>query len=204
MASPTRLLTAVLLLATLATTTLPAQEPPPSRRALSSEISDALTASLPKYNPPAKPAEGTDADATAADTDPWADLPKPKNGIVRLPRVVVEGNRPPIFSEREIHTRQGLADLAVKRYFKSDTLLALNRFTLPLVGMGKEAFAMLLYDQDERLRLLSEYGADADLLDALGETTRATELRDLLNDTLSHEPLFLSSARTPFRDARGQ
>ncbi len=199
--------TPLILLASFALS-LAAEEPsapPPARaKALSSNLAAALTEQLPKYNPPkpvTKPA--TDADEAEAE-DLFADLPKPKNGIVRLPRVVVEGNRPPVFSEREIHTAQGLADLAVKRYFRSDTLLALNRFTLPIVGMGKEAFAMLLYEQDERLRLLDAYGKDAALLDALGDEDRAAELRDLLNETLAHPTQFLNPAHAASRDARGQ
>ena len=181
-----------------------ADDPPPARsNALSDNLAAALTDSLPKFNPPAKSA-ATDTDGDEGDDDLFADLPKPKNGIVRLPRVVVEGERPPVFSEKDIHTAQGLADLAVKRYFTTQTGLALNRFTLPLFGMGKEAYALLLYEQDDRLRLLREYGEEADLLQAAGDEQRAAELRDFLNDTLAHEPLFLSPAHAPYRDARGQ
>lgn len=177
----------------------------PRARALSPTISAALTEGLPKFNPPAKTAAAKSADSDdGVDEDLFADLPKPKNGIVRLPRVVVEGNRPPVFSEREIHTDKGLADLAVKRYFTSQTVLALNRFRLPLVGMGKEAYAMMLWQEDERLRLLEEYGDAADMTEAAGDEQRARELRDLLDETLSHTPLFLNPGRVPYRDARGQ
>ncbi len=173
---------------------------PARSNALSENLAAALTESLPKFNPP----PALDATDENGDDELFADLPKPKNGIVRLPRVVVEGERPPVFSEKEIHTAKGLAELAVKRYFTTQTGLALNRFTLPLFGMGKEAYALLLYEQDERLRLLREYGEEADLLDAAGDDERAAELRDLLHDTLSHQPLFLSPAHAPYRDARGQ
>ena len=179
-------------------------KPAPTRpRALSSTISEALTEALPKFNPPPK-RDATESTDDGVDEDLFAGLPKPKNGIVRLPRVVVEGNRPPIFSEREINTDKGLAEIAVKRYFNSQTALALNRFRLPLVGMGKEAYAMMLWEQDERLRLLDEYGDAADLIETAGDEKRADELRSLLNDTLSHNALFLGAGQTPFRDARGQ
>ena len=92
----------------------------------------------------------------------------------------------------------------MKRYFNSQTALALNRFRLPLVGMGKEAYAMMLWEQDERLRLLDEYGDAADLIETAVDEKRADELRSLLNDTLSHNALFLGAGQTPFRDARGQ
>ena len=86
----------------------------------------------------------------------------------------------------------------------SQTLLALNRYTLPIFGMGKEAYAMMMWQEDERLRLLAEYGEAADLTAAAGDEKRAEELRELLNDTLSREPLFLNPSRVPYRDARGQ
>ncbi|MCC5025436.1 MAG: hypothetical protein J6386_22815 [Candidatus Synoicihabitans palmerolidicus] len=57
---------------------------------------------MPKFNPPPPPSE---------DEDDGVDeelMLKPKNGIVRLPQVVVEGNRPPVFSERQINTDKGL------------------------------------------------------------------------------------------------
>ena len=188
-----------LLAASVGAAEAPTPQPAPQPRALSPTISAALTDALPKFNPP--PKRTTDE---GADDDLWADLPKPKNGIVRLPQVVVEGSRPPVFSEREIHTDKGLADLAVKRYFDSQTLLALNRYTLPIFGMGKEAYAMMMWQEDERLRLLAEYGEAADLTAAAGDEKRAEELRELLNDTLSREPLFLNPSRVPYRDARGQ
>jgi hypothetical protein len=40
--------------------------------------------------------------------------------------------------------------------------------------------------------------------DATGNEERAEELREIMRETLSHQPQFLNSARTPFRDARGE
>lgn len=176
----------------------PAEKPPV--RALSPALAEALSASLPAYRPPAAkdPAE-TDDEAN----DRLISLPKPRNGIVRLPRVVVEGKRPPVFREQDIYTAKGLAEIAVKRYF-TETGLALNRFTLPLVGMGKEAYALLLWQQDERLRLLREFNEEADWSEAFGDRERAEAIRDLLNDTLSHPPVFYNPGQSSLRDARGQ
>lgn len=70
--------------------------------------------------------------------------------------------------------------------------------------MGKEAYALLLYSQDERLRLLGEFNEEADLTEAFGNPESAEQLRALLHDVLSHQPVFLDSARAPYRDARGQ
>ncbi len=171
--------------------------PAPARtKALSPTLSAALTAKLPAFNPPGN------ADKSDEDADDF-DLPVPRNGIIRLPRVVVEGNRPPVFTEREIYTDKGLADLAVKRYF-TDTGLALNRYRLPLVGMTKETYALMLWQQDRRLGQIREFSEQATLDEALGEEDRAAELRDLVNDALGQPPLFHGVHRAVYRDARGQ
>lgn len=164
-------------------------------RLLSPTLALAITKSLPKYVPPSS--------KDASDQIEAFDLPKPRNGIIRLPTVVVEGNRPTIFTEREIYTDKGLAEIAVKRYF-NDTGLALNRFRLPLVGMTKEAYAMLLWQEDLRLGQIRKFAEQATLDETLGHDGRAAELRLLINDTLGHIPLFLGAHRAPYRDARGQ
>jgi hypothetical protein len=173
-----------------------------AHRPLSAHINNALTDALPKYRPPRTSTEVVSTDATS-DREPFLALPEPKNGIVRLPRVVVEGERPPVFSEREIHTDKGFSELLIKRYF-TDVGLMLNRVRLPFFGMSKEAYAMMLWREDERLRLLREYGEEAQISELLGEPNRAAELRDILHDTLSHQPLFLGAGQVPFRDARGR
>jgi hypothetical protein len=83
------------------------------------------------------------------------DIDKPKNTIIRLPKVIVQEPRPPVFTERSIHTEKGLTDIAMRRYI-SDVDRALNRFTLPLFGTSAEARAMAMYAEDERLRNMSE------------------------------------------------
>lgn len=171
------------------------RSPAQRSRPLSPPLTTAITESLPNYD--ARSHSVAAAEAAAFE------LPKPKNGIIRLPRVVVEGHRPAVFTEREIYTDQGLAELAVKRYF-NDTGLALNSFRLPLVGMTKEAYAMMLWQQDRRLGQIREFAAQATLDDALGEGERAAELRTLVHDTLGPKPLFRSPHRAAYRDARGQ
>lgn len=173
-----------------------AAEEEPTTRLLSPEVSNAVTASLPKFR-------AKKETASTEPTNPLGLSAKPKNKIIRLPRVVVEGNRPPIFLEQEIHTAEGLADLAVKRYF-NQTGLVLNRFTLPLFGIGKEAYAMLMWQDDERLRLLREYGEEMQLDRATGNGARAAALQAIIADTLSRQPQFLGPGHAPYRDARGQ
>ena len=65
-----------------------------------------------------------------------------------------------IFTERQINTEKGLTDIAMRRYI-SDVDRALNRWTLPLFGSSKEARALAMYAEDERLKNMSEMEATA-------------------------------------------
>lgn len=129
----------------------PAPPAPKRARAVSSEVAAALAAASPKYTPPPPKPE----------PKPEEELPdlretdKPKNAIVRLPKVIVQEPKPAIFTERFIHTEKGLRDIAMRRYI-TDTDRALNGFTLPLFGTSMEARAMAMYAEDERLKNMSE------------------------------------------------
>lgn len=131
---------------------------PKRDRAISSGVAAALAATMPKYAPPPKPVE----------KPPEEDLPdlretdKPRNGIVRLPKFVVREPRPPVFTERQINTKQGLANVAMRRYL-TDADRALNSFTLPFFsplstapGTSNEKRALAMYAEDERLKNMSD------------------------------------------------
>jgi len=145
-------------------------------RAISNNLAAALAASMPKYNPPPKPAPkepGEEVDLREVD--------KPRNQIIRLPQYVVREEKPPVFTEREISTTKGLNAIALRRYF-SQTGLALNRFTIPLFGISKEAYAQMLYAEDERLQNIAELesaAADVNLVDP----ANARKLKDATRDT---------------------
>jgi hypothetical protein len=66
--------------------------------------------------------------------------------------MIVEGERPPVFTEREIHTKKGLAELAMSRYLSEVDRGVLNRFRLPVIGMSNEERALEQFREDERLR----------------------------------------------------
>lgn len=83
------------------------------------------------------------------------EVDKPKNTIVRLPKFVVQEPRPAIFRERDIYTKQGLESLAMRRYL-TETDRVLNRFTLPLFGISSAKRAMAMYEEDERLKNMSD------------------------------------------------
>lgn len=130
---------------TPATTAAPAQ--PKRDRIVSQGIASSLAASMPKYNPPPKPTPEDDIDSR--------DVDKPRNGIIRLPKYTVQDKKPPVFRERDIYTKGGLADLARKRY-QTRLDLALNRFYIPFLSSSPEARAMAMYAEDERLNNMAD------------------------------------------------
>ncbi|MBS0630498.1 MAG: hypothetical protein JSS11_01185 [Verrucomicrobia bacterium] len=121
-----------------------------------STLAAALADSMPKYDPPkpvVKKAED-DEDVDLRDVD------KPKNRIVRLPKYTVQGNKPPIFRERDINTTKGLADIAMRRYL-SEVDRALNRFQLPLFGASNETRALAMYEEEQRLKNMADLNETA-------------------------------------------
>lgn len=119
----------------------------PSERVSRSTLS-AVSAGI-TFQPPPPPAPPAPKAAEEEEAD------APKNGIVRLPEYVVQGERPPVFRERDINTQKGLGEIAVKR-FLGETGKALNAYSLPLFGMSKEQYALMLYREEERLKNMQE------------------------------------------------
>jgi hypothetical protein len=120
-------------------------------RAVSPGVAAALAAASPKYTPPPPKPEPKPEE----ELPDMREIDKPKNTIVRLPEYLVREPKPPVFTERSIHTEKGLTDIAMRRYI-SDVDRALNRFTLPLFGTSKEARALAMYAEEERLRNMAE------------------------------------------------
>jgi len=147
-----------------------AETPPPApkrNRAISGDVAAMLASSLPKYTPPPPPPPPlTEAELAKKAEEDAADLretDKPKNAIVRLEKFVVQEQRPVIFSERQIHTKKGLAALAMRRYI-SDADRALNRWTLPLFGSSSEARALAMYADDERLKNMANLSDNVNMV----------------------------------------
>ncbi len=116
---------------------------------LSRTTANAVSAGIPYNVPEPKKAPEPAAVAEANDAD------QPANGIIRLPSYIVREPRPPVFRERDIYSKKGLGELAVNRYF-SETAKALNKFTLPLIGMSSESLATMMWAEDERLRNMED------------------------------------------------
>ena len=117
-----------------------------------------ITAGLPRYNPPPKPApKKPAADVEGDDEAEPEDAPlspdQPRNKIIRLPRYIVEGDRPPVFRERDVYTKQALAAIAMRRYLSTFDRSFLNRYNI--LG-SKEGRAMAMYEEDERLQNIAD------------------------------------------------
>lgn len=188
--------TFIALLALTTTAAAVAQDDTSDRkRGISSNLASALSDTMPKYNPPPPPEEKEEDDGVDEDL-----MLKPKNGIVRLPQVVVEGNRPPIFTERQVHTDKGLATLATKRYF-SETAQALNKFHIPLLTASQEELAMQMWQEDERLRLISDLEDQSDNALLMGDEEQARELKEFSYETLGRRD-YLPDASALNRETR--
>ena len=164
-------------------TTEPAN--PRRNRAISGDVATMLAHSMPKFTPPPPPPPPpTAAELAKKAEEEAADLretDKPKNAIVRLEKYVVQETRPPIFTEREIHTKKGLTALAMRRYI-SDSDRALNRWTLPLFGTSAESRALLMYAEDERLKNMADLADNANMI-MKSDSTAGAAAKDAVQKT---------------------
>lgn len=130
----------------------------PRRRAISSEAATALSAAMPKYSEVTpKPAQKRLEEDEKVD---MRDIDKPRNQIIRLNPMIVLEKKPAILSERAVNTDKGLQDIAVRRYI-SEMDRVLNRFNIPFVGASMQTRAMAMYEEDERLKNMSDLRANA-------------------------------------------
>lgn len=181
-----RVLLLLALPASLWSQTAPAAAADTRRPAAGSEevrerVSEALAARLPKYNPPKPRKVVDDEDEEEGEDGSSPVLDKPRNRIVRLPAYIVEGSRPPVFREKDVYTKEGLSGLAMKRYL-TDADKALNRFTLPFIGLSNEQRAMLLYAEDQRLKDMGEAKDRVAVLEST-DPQAAKDLKEVVDAT---------------------
>jgi hypothetical protein len=163
-------------------TTTPAK--PRVQRAISPEVAAQLAASRPKFTPVAPPPPPKPEE----ELPDMREIDKPKNTIVRLPKYVVQEQRPPVFTEREMNTQKGLAAIAMRRYF-SETDRAMNRFRLPLFSPmrsdglnSNEVRALAMYDDDERLKNMSD-AADRTNMVMKSDASAGKKMQDVSRQT---------------------
>jgi hypothetical protein len=141
---------------------------PKKERAISKDLSHALSAGI-KYNPPPPP-KPVEEDVDLRDID------KPKNGIIRLPKYVVEGQRPPVFNTRNLYSKEMLRRLAYQKYISSFSRNVLNRYHI--LGHGDVDYAMMQYEADERKRNMDEMADKVSMYRVSGDNAEAAKLKD--------------------------
>jgi len=115
---------------------------------ISPRASAAITSNF-KYQPPPPPKPEDD------EVD-LRDIDKPKNDIVRLPRMIVTAKKPPVFTDRTLYTHNQLKTLAVARYLSKLDTRFLNKWTLPLFGSSNADRAMQIFFDDERQKNMAD------------------------------------------------
>ena len=143
---------------------------PKHTRVMSNAVAASLADGMPKYNPPPKLPEPTPEE----EAKDLRDTDKPRNRIIRLPKYTVTEPKPPVFTERNLHTKSERTDMALKKYYG----LKIGN----IAGMNN-AQALLMYDEQERLDNMANLKDDARTADRSGdkaasdyiskETTRA-------------------------------
>lgn len=149
--------------------TAPAPAAPKRPRAVSSEVAAIMATGMPKYNPPPKPVEKKPEE----DVD-LRDVDKPKNGIVRLPAFKVQGNRVPIFRERDLYTEKGLSKIAMERN---------PGLNVPLIGFMNRPIALQMYRDDQRLSDIDDLRKAASDAQAAGDTAGSDYIRRTAAET---------------------
>lgn len=150
---------------------------------VSRNLSASITSALPKYQPPAPVVANTEQDPALEeateieDPDNPAAEGQPRNKIIRLPKVVVEANRSPVFRDKDINTKKGLSKIAAKKYISTLDKSLLNRFTIPLIGMTPEQRALQMYEEQERLDNIQDLKEQANNAARAGESSEAKALR---------------------------
>lgn len=159
----------------------PAREiaPAPKRsRAISGDVANMLSATMPKFTPPPPPPTAAELAQRKADEEAakkqaeidMRDVDKPQNGIVRLKKFEVREDRPAILTERSVYTKDGLKDLAMKRYY-NEAGRAMNRFYVPLFSAwtvggnnATEQRALMMYSEDERLKNMADVADNTNMV----------------------------------------
>jgi hypothetical protein len=152
----------------------PAHPTPPAPHEISPQATAVLAAHMPKFDPP-KPSKPVD------ELPDLRDIDKPKNQIIRLPKVVVHQERPPIFTTRELNTASGLNDVAMKRYVTDPNAMP-SAFAAGLTRFLFQSYANDQYQEDERLRNISSIQGSADMFQSAGDKKESDDLKSLSED----------------------
>jgi hypothetical protein len=166
-----------------AANTTPAPPPKPhAAHVISPALAATLAVGRPKYSPPPPPIEQKPED----ELPDLRDVDKPRNQIIRLPKMVVQDSRPPIFTEKKLYTDKGFAELLAKRYY-SQGYLAFSRFAshspLAFFLPSAEQSAMARYQEEERLQNMSDLNDAANLAAKAGDKADSEYIKAQSTDT---------------------
>ncbi|MFA5058343.1 MAG: hypothetical protein WC485_09540, partial [Opitutaceae bacterium] len=146
---------------------------PKPRPRLSPEITGLISSSVPVWKaPPPEPAEK--APPPPADPD-----------TVKMAPVIVNSNKLPRVDEKEWLTPKAQDDVLMKEYL-SDFDRVLNHYTLPFIGISKEARARMMYTEDKRLQDLKWINDQIDQ-SMLTDPAAAKELKEVRDSTFTRE-----------------
>ncbi len=110
---------------------------PKPRPKLSPQLTSQISSSIPAWKAP--PAD-------------HAPPPPPDPDVVRMAPVIVKENRLPRTDDKKWLTPKARDAALVKEYIPPFDRYFLNRFTLPIFGISKEARARMMYEEDKRLQ----------------------------------------------------
>ena len=166
-------------------------------RVLSNEVSAAISAGMPKFNPAAKAPEPKPED----ELPDLRETDKPKNQIIRLPQVLVREPRNPVLRERDVNTKENLTAIAERRYI-TDADRALNRWNIfgtrsTSGGNSTSARALAMYAEEERLKNMTDLNDAAGLASASDKAAGAYIKREAQNT-------YLRSSDFGWRSATGR
>jgi hypothetical protein len=154
---------------------LPAGAPKPDYhgdppRIQSNELAGALLNGVPKYAPPAP------VQAQAQEE------PKPRNGVIRLPQVVVHEEKPPVFNEKQMYTPQSLQDIQIQRYTGLDPA-KMPGVAAPITRYMFADYAKQMQSDADRQQNISDSNDMARAAALGGEPGESEYIKRVSNDT---------------------
>jgi hypothetical protein len=145
---------------------------PKPRPKLSPHLTSQISASIPAWKAP------------PAGQAPPPPPPPPDPDVVQMAPVIVQEKPLPRVGDKEWLTPKARDAALVKEYLAPLDRYFLNRFTLPLFGISKEARARMMYEEDKRLQDLKWINDQIDQGKQL-DPQAAKELAKIRNDTFT-------------------
>jgi len=135
---------------------------------VSSPISAAITAGLPQYQPSTvdeKPTLGPD-------------------GVIQLPKFFVYTDKVPAFSERDLYSKAGFAELLREKYPGA----SVRGQDPDRIDGNVPNYGALMYAEDKRLSQLKHFKNFADTLLRVGDVAGSKELNAEIRTTFARHP----------------